>query len=53
MNEDVHRIIRQLEPIRQEIELLISRVPTGGRRNEICDAHIHLSAAIQHLVEIA
>jgi hypothetical protein len=50
---DTHRVVRELQQLMDEIGLAILRTPTGERRNALCDANIHIAAAIQHIVDIS
>jgi len=36
-----------LEEIQFQLELAIGRTPSGAKRNEICDANIHIARAIE------
>jgi len=44
MYYDIIRIYRQLE--KPAIERLILNTPTGSQRNLLCDAQIHIIAAV-------
>jgi hypothetical protein len=52
MNPDV-RIVFQLATIQKEVDYLINATPTGEKRNELCDANIHLLAALDHMQNAA
>ena len=43
------RLLRNLKLEQYILERLILRTPTGAARNALCDANIHLMAAISHL----
>lgn len=55
MATEVERMISELSfRLEQETKILktlILSVPTGEKRNELCDANIHLIGSIQHLVK--
>lgn len=44
-------LARQLDSLITEMDLQISATPTGERRNELCDANIHLREALRLVVE--
>lgn len=49
---DIRRIIRSMENSRSELELIILRTPTGGVRNFLTEANIHLLASVGKLLEV-
>ena len=49
---NIRQIIKSLEHNRNSIEHAILLTPTSDRRNKLCDASIHLTAAIAHLATL-
>jgi hypothetical protein len=43
-------LIRHLEAVQKELELRINATRTGPRRNDLCDANIHIMIAIWKLI---
>ena len=48
----LRRLLRQLDLIKQELDLMILRTPSGDARNVMTEANIHLMVADSVLVEI-
>lgn len=50
-NSNLRQIARTLISVQKELELQISATPSGERRNQLCDANIHIGAAISKIVD--
>lgn len=50
---DVKRIIRGVQINLDEVDVLVLRTPTGGIRNELTEASLHLRMAIDKLTGLA
>lgn len=49
---DIRRIIRALEAQQGELDLIILKTPTGGVREDLTGANIHLLSAISSLTNV-
>lgn len=53
MEDSIKCQLQRLKNEREEISDLILRVPTGARRNELTEAHIHLCEAVNKLEKLS
>jgi len=52
-SHDIRRVVRGVQLYLDEVDILVLRTPTGGVRNTLTEAAMHLQVALVKLAELA